>query len=262
MNTFKRIFMLLLVCLLAVAVLASCGEKKTDEPKDEHTHKSTSTEWQVDKDNHWKLCDEDGEKVDVKKHDLEDDTCKDCGVHITLQDDQAAELAFYDEYNNWTRLIIYDSEGNVTNEKAEYTYDEKGNMLSMKSYKNDKVTLECEYGINADGYSTEIKTVVYKEDGKKSLSEYNLLGDLIKEVEYKEDGTVEKEHVVEITYNDDGKQLEKHYENEKLVKEVKYIVASRDSWGGKIWNTEETVYNEDGTTTVTLYDENGTAIEG
>ena len=260
MKKFAKILCFVLTLVLALAIFASCGEKKDDQPKDVHTH-TAGEEWFVDRENHWHICKDDNEKTDVSKHTFEEGVCTVCNVHITEYDNSAAELCFYDEHDNWIELYKYDSEGNLTTEKAEYTYDENGCMLSFTSYEGERKTTECKYIVDDSGYSVESELTVYSEDGSSKKTEYNTKGDVIKETSYKADGSVETETKYEISYYENGaRSEEKQYVNDKLTKEIKYIVASEDSWGGKIYNQQITTYNEDGTTTVETLDENGNPL--
>lgn len=260
MKLLKRILIFSLVCLMAFALLSACSKDEQGE-KDNHEHKSADNEWQVDIENHWKICSEDNEKFENGAHALENNICTVCGVQVTETGDGTGELCFYNENGDWSRLITYNEDGTYVTETAEYTYDENDNKLTMKTYKDGKPVLETEYGTNEDGYSTELKNTIYDEDGSKKVYIYNLKNDITNELDYNADGTVERELVIEYTYNENGeKELEKHTLNGKLVKEVKYFVFSADSWGGKIWYSEVTEHNEDGTTTVNTYDENGEPV--
>ncbi|MBR5314470.1 MAG: hypothetical protein IKU45_03535 [Clostridia bacterium] len=260
MKLFKKFLILALVCLMAFATLTACSNDKQDD-ENKHEHNSADGTWQVSLEKHWKVCADDNEKLDEGNHALENNICTVCGVQITLTGDSTGELCFYNEKGDWSQLITYNEDGTVVNETAEYTYDDDDNKLTMKTFKDGKPVLETEYGINEDGYSTEIKNTVYAEDGSKKVYIYNLKNDITNETTYKADGTVETELTIEYTYNENGeKELEKHTLDGKLIKEIKYFVFSADSWGGKIWYSEVTEYNADGTTTVSTYDENGESV--
>ena len=116
MKDLKKILCLLLVVLLSVAVLAACGgnadggDKDGDKQNNEaHTHKAAG-EWLVDKDNHWKVCEEDGEKVDEAAHNLEAGKCSVCGVEVK-KDGDTVDVYKFDDHENWIWNLHYEANG-------------------------------------------------------------------------------------------------------------------------------------------------------
>ena len=67
---------------------------------------------------------------------------------------------------------------------------------------------------------------------------------------------------MEYTYGDNAKKMtEKKFSGDKLIQEIKYIPLFVDSWGGGSYKLEVTTYNDDGTTTVEYFNENGEPLE-
>lgn len=261
MKNFKNIMCILLVCLLSVFVLAACGGEGNETKKDEHTH-TPSGEWLFDAENHWKVCSEDGEKVDVASHELDEEICSVCKVKVTTKDDKA-EVYVLNDKGNWTVCYHYEGGKKVSEDTMEYKYAADGNVEEVTMKTNGKLAYEAEYGVDSTGYNYEKKTTQYNEDGTKYTVEYDNKGDMLKETKIKADGTVEFDYTIVHEYGDDLKKIsEKVYSGEKLVKEVKYIVVFANIWGSVSYNTEVTTYNEDGTTKVELFNESGELIQG
>lgn len=266
MKNFKRIAGILFVCLLAVAVLAACGDKtdnggnnndnKGGTIGEQHTHKG-SGEWLADKDNHWKLCADDDEKTDLGEHVMDNTTCSVCGVVIE-EAEGAVTVSFLNDKSMVVRSLKYDAEGNVTEELTDYVYDADGNVTTMKITAGDKVVYEAEYAVDEEGYNYEKAATTYNADGTKKYFEYSNIGDILREAEYGADGSVKYDYTTVHTYGDNAKKIsEKTYSGEKLIKETNYIVLFEDSWGGGSYKVEVITYNEDGTKTVEYFTENG-----
>ncbi len=273
MNKFKRIFCVILALLMVAAVLTACGGNNEDKGNDnekgdsvgnkgeKHTHTS-SEGWQVDCVKHWMICEDDGEKFDEAEHDIQAGRCSQCSVEVIKQG-EFTNVYFFDDHDNWIRCLHYDDNGNVTEDTVEYTYFEDGNIDFMKLSKNGKLFYEGDYELTADKYNYEKVCTEYNDDGTKTVTEMDEKGDIQREAKYKADGSVEYDHKTVHTYNDKGKkESEKTYDGDKLIKDVKWIVVSEDSWGGGSYKKEVTTYNADGTTTVKVYNENDELLEG
>ena len=258
MKNLKNIMCILLVCLISVFVLVACGGDGEKEP---HTH-TPSGEWLFDAENHWKVCSEDGEKVEVESHELEKEICSVCKVKVDAKDDKA-EVYVLDEKGNWIVCHHYEDGKKVSEDTIEYKYATDGSIEAMTMKTNGKLSYEAEYDVDSSGYNYEKKSVRYSEDGTKYTVEYDSNGDMLKETKFKADGTVEFDYKLVHEYGDDSRKIsEKVYSGEKLVKEVKYIVLHEDIWGGGSFNIEVTTYNDDGTTKVELFNENWEPIQG
>ena len=256
MKTLKNIMFILLVCLISVFVLVACG---SEEKKDDHTH-TPGGEWLFDAENHWKECSADGEKVDVAAHELEKDICSVCKVKVTSEGD-TAEVYVLNNKGNWVVCYHYEGGKMVSEDTMEYKYAADGSIQSMTMKTDGKLSYEAEYDTDSTGYNYEKKTVQYSKDGTKYTVEYDSNGDILKESKVKADGTVEFDYTIVHEYGDDSKKVsEKVYSGEKLIKETKHIVLFEDTWGGGSFHIEVTTYNDDGTTKVELFNENGEPI--
>ena len=252
MKNFKSIMCILLVCLLSVFVLVACGGNVEDNGKDAHTH-TAGDEWSFDPTNHWKVCSEDGEKVEVAAHTLEQEICSVCKAKVTVSDGKA-DVYVLNEKGNWTVCYHYEGDKKVSEDTMEYKYFADGNVEAMTMKTNGKLSYEAEYAVDESGYNYEKKSTQYNEDGTKYTVENDSNGDMLRETKVKADGTVEFDYTIVHEYGDDSKKVsEKVYSGEKLVKEVKYIVVFADSWGGGSYNMEVTTYNDDGTTKVEVF---------
>ena len=127
----KPFFRIALLCLVSLMLLTACHDDPaptlppTTLPT-EPTHICAGEKWVMDKDNHWKICDECGNKTEVAPHTLEKDKCTACEVNITVQNDgktllvMPTKLLFYPFYPIWERL--YDTDGRLCFERT-YTYN-------------------------------------------------------------------------------------------------------------------------------------------
>ena len=272
MKKLKSLLCALLVCVLALTVLAACGDDSS---------------WEMDKDNHWML-NSSGEAVDTAAHLLVDDVCTICGAEVIRFDD-GTWVQKYNEYGDITLWIIYDAEGNITqNSKNVYTYDEDGNWATQKSYEYGVLVSESIYAtvVEEDGsctYAAEVTT--YNTDGTKLVEKHTADGSCTTETLYNADGSVQHEYTVTYEYNEydlissiktaDGETIvtEIRYEYDEngnslvdrtysygtLVKEEFYTLISENFFTyGYISKIIE--YAEDGTQTVTEYNEYGDVI--
>ncbi len=94
----------------------------------------------------------------------------------------------------WHTEITYDAEGNVTEElRYEYDYDEDGDSIGSRGYKNGKLFAEMEAIIGEDGETTAILETEYNEDGSKTVLEYDTEFNLLSETTYDAEGNVVEE---------------------------------------------------------------------
>ena len=267
MKNIFRLFCVVSVLLLAVALLAACGDAKTDDSKGgnetgdktAHTH-IAGDEWFADKDGHWKVCTEDGEQVLKGAHTLKNFVCEECKVEVRETSGGEVSVIFYNGEKSWVKRLNYDKDGNIVEQTAQNVYDDKGNIMSKKVYEGEDLVVETENKNDEDGNNYEAKITVYNVDGTKVVSEYNKNGDPIVEATYNADGVVESS--VQTEYEDGIEKGKKYYEGDKLVKEEEKFIFSQDSWGGKIYYIRVTEYKEDGTKTVNVYNENYELVEG
>lgn len=211
----KKTFICLLVSALALTALTACDngstqtpetttvatttaattsatttvDPDTDQTPEEHTHTAASA-WQIDKDNHWHVC-ECGEVIDSAAHTTEDDVCTVCEAEIYTYEDGTVSIYQYNEYGDFILSIDYDESGKeTTRTTTEHTYDEDGNPLTEKQYTDGKLSYECEYKLDEEGYAYPFNEIVYYEDGSKAVYEYDENYEMVSEVWYNADGSL------------------------------------------------------------------------
>ena len=142
-------------------------------------------------------------------------------------------------------------------------FDENGNVVSLISYDaEDQMTggIYSEYALDAYENWYEVRSTTVDADGYKYVGEYNEQGDQIAWITYDPDGNMVHNERYEITYTEEGNQdTVKTYSHDVLVEEKIYtMVTFEDGW----MNYPSTIieYHEDGTRTVTEYDENDEVV--
>lgn len=176
-------------------------------------------------------------------------------------------VAEYNQYEDIVTRVMYDANGAVVyEERYEREYNEEGDPLWEKEYEDGVLIREIPYYISGSdedmSWRCPGKTIDYYEDGTKLVTEYNENGDLGKEITYNADDSVES--TVTYTYElvEDGEwtveehgkwNLIKAYEDGVLISETRHKVSSEGWWTYKAQVIE---YYEDGTKTVSEYDEN------
>ena len=170
------------------------------------------------------------------------------------------------QYNPMGDIIVrvwYDDAGNETRvDTWEYEYNEEGQDEWQKQYTDGVLVYEIiGYGeYNGGDFSMRYpETVIeYYEDGTRLEQKFGSNGEVATETAYSAGGDVVE--VLTYTYetDEDGnwKSIQVH-NGDKLVIDKQYAQCSDGS--GSYLETE-TVYNDDGTTTVTTYDEEGNVI--
>ncbi len=218
--------------------------------------------------------DYDGEGLTYKKYETE------------YYDDGTKCVYEYSEGGESLGYILYDEDDNVLESyRSEYITDENGELVGEKVYENDVLTQEIKYAAGNDGteeylYAEEVAT--FEEDGSKYVEKYDEAGDLIKELYYDSEGEKLYEYELEYFFDDEGNPTsvekredgilkqklvyeyddygnilaEKTYEDDRLIREAQYAESDFFMYEAKV-----ITYNEDGTTTVEEYDENGELIE-
>ena len=170
------------------------------------------------------------------------------------------------QYNPMGDIIVrvwYDEAGNETRvDTWEYEYNEEGQDDWQKQYTDGVLVYEITgYGeYNGSEFSMRYPECIieYYEDGTRLEQKYGSNGEIETETSYSANGDVVE--VLTYTYetDEDGnwKSIQV-FNGDKLVIDKQYAQCSDGS--GSYLETE-TVYNEDGSTTVTTYDEEGNVI--
>lgn len=204
---------ILLTSLLLAATMMGCSS---------HKH-NTEEKWECDAAQHWKVCSEDGEKIEVGKHTLNEDShCTKCDCDVYDFGDSVSVYC-YDDKGNATRLADYDADGNLVSDVInEYEYDADGNIIKEAQFIDGVLCSTMEYAVK-DGESVTVKFIAYYEDSSYAVSEYDEYGNITKTVLYDADGKVQHESFSEYVQNSEGEwyeaKLTEKYENETIVAE-------------------------------------------
>lgn len=221
------------------------------------------------------LFNEDGDPVNLSDYDADGNlvsqtitryTYDDNGnlTHsITTIDGTVTEENSYTTANGETVLsqnVNYWEDGS----KSVSDYDANENAVRVTSYGTSgemEWQDDYEYALAADGEWYEVKCTEVSTDGSKIVSEQNENGNQTHVVHYDVDGSVIFDRAWEYTYDDEGQwQVVKYYESGVLSTESVYKTAATED-GTVTYPETVTAYNEDGTTTVTAYDENDNILQ-
>lgn len=225
------------------------------------------------------------------KHEYEYSYCADDPTHtyrskhVYYDADGYKYVTFYNEQGYVTKEIYYDNDGEIDYERThEYTFDNKGNMLSQKEYTDGKLSLEYEYSYKTSNPSEtyQSKRTDYYDDSTMRVEIYNENHETVSATEYDAEGNVTYNCTFEHEYDDNGELLKIHeYENGRLVETREYAYyadGSGDTYFNKlimyyedssyrivVYNTRgsidsDTHYFADSTKFETLYDGNGNTL--
>lgn len=194
----KKTLTILLSCGLALTVLSACG----------HTH-TAAEGWDRNGKEHWQVCTECGEKMEVAAHELDDmGHCEDCNSDIWDFGD-SFDVQTWDEKGNLIRNSSYDQEGNLLSDTSyKFTYDENDNLLFEKIYDGDTLREETEYATGEDGEPRSVKYIYYDEDGSKTVNAYDENGEIISMLVYDAEGNLTHEEYSEYALDDEGESYE------------------------------------------------------
>lgn len=142
-------------------------------------------------------------------------------------------------------------------------FDENGNIVSQVGYDaEDQMTygIYSEYALDADENWYEVRGTTVDTSGTQYVIEYNEMGDETAVTVLDPDGNMTRCERYEITYTDSGNHdTRKTYFGETLIREEIYLfVTDAHGWA----NFPGTIidYHEDGTKTVTTFDETGAQV--
>ena len=217
----------------------------------EHTH--SASVWHTDLENHWYVCDICDETFAMAAHTLESTACSACGSEVTRFEDGGAQLMDFNAYGDCTRAVYYAADGSVRSEdRSEYTYDDAGNIRAEKVYLDGKPFLERTQNLSADGELYLASETVYMDDGAEDYYVYDEKSNYIHTCSYDADGNVT--YANDYEYSDDGSRTYvKTYYGDMLAEEQEYLVTE----DGEQINLKYVLYNEDGSYSVSEYDEHG-----
>ena len=162
--------------------------------------------------------------------------------------DDAVFMHEYNEHGDTLRSQISDGGMIVSDYTYEYEYQD-GAKLQSKAYSQGRLIRASVYDPES---GTLIKETEYYDDNTVTISEFNLIGDPLTILFLAADGTVEMTQTFEYVYDEYDSQLScKAYVNGALVLHTEYAYAE-DGW---TYIARETMYNEDGSYTVVLFNE-------
>ena len=113
------------------------------------------------------------------------------GKTTVYHEDGSKTVSDQDLEATWSSEITYDASGNVVEElRYEYQYNEDGDSIGSKGYKNGKLIEEVQGIMGENGEATGLLWIYYNEDGTKTVDEYDEFFDLVKETVYDAAGNV------------------------------------------------------------------------
>lgn len=197
----KRNVTVLTLCLAFFVAMTACAP---------HSHQAEGG-WLADGKEHWKVCAEDGEKMDAGAHTLIDAfICTVCGSEV-IDFGESVSVSAYDDYGYITRMAEYSADGELLSETVnEYEYDADGHMLKEKQTIDGIPSGETEYTV-IDGESVVSKFTAYYEDGSKSVSDYDIHGNDIRMVSYDAEGNVTFQSESEYAESSEGEWYRNGY---------------------------------------------------
>lgn len=171
----------------------------------------------------------------------------------TDNDDGSHWECDYDNYGNPLREYLVLDDGTLGMDMTyEYKYDAEGQVIGLIAHDSGVLSQEYEYKYDKNGVSYEYRSIFYLDDGVKQISEYNDNQDIVSDGLYDENGEAMDLTVWEYDYDDQGNALTtREIYNGELVK----LTVSEYDADGYIYDKTVTEYNDDGTATVTTYDE-------
>lgn len=177
-------------------------------------------------------------------------------------DDGTKQIQEFNEHGAEVMNTLYNSEGTVIDETVRvFEHDEAGNRKHEQVYTNGSLSEEVEYSIvTVDKFTMTYpsKITYHYENGSKVVFECDENKDMIKETHYNADGSVTKVLDYEYSYDENGSLKYKNtYEDGEKIREEMYA-QDEDGWR---YMSGETVYNEDGSKTVFVYNAIGEILE-
>lgn len=201
------------------------------------SHKHSTGDWVVDKEQHWLVCSTCDKKVESAAHTLDDDgICSICnrGIYI-YEDDQTYDIITYDEQGAIYTNEYFAADGSfLSRVRIETEYYEDGNPKYSEEYHTDtllnngeemmvnKVWYErCTNPDMGEVYMSE--THIFEEDGSTSHYTYNEDSSLHTAVSYDPDGNINWTESYEYKYDANGNYLyQAIYTNDALSYECFY----------------------------------------
>ncbi len=182
--------------------------------------------------------------------------------HVYYDKDGYKYVTFYNEQGHVKKEIYYDNDGEIDYEcDHEYTFDDKGNMLSKKQYTDGTLSREYEYSYKASNPSEtyESKRTDYHDDSTKRIEIYNENRETVSATEYDAQGNVTYSSTFEYEYDDNGELLKRYeYENGRLTDINEYAYYPDDP--DETYFNKHIIYYEDSSHRIVVYNTRGGII--
>lgn len=236
------------------------------------SHEHDPSGWMADRENHWQVCKDDGEKLNSGTHTLDETAfCSVCNHTICNYDDGTYDILSYDAMGSLCLSEYYDAEDSLLSRtRYETEYDENGNPKASYEYLMDvalndgEEMLICEDHYEpctnpelGDVYLAE--SISYSEDGSKTVAAFTESFNLLTYVSYNPDGNVITAEKYEYEYDEAGNQTyQALYIDEVLNYEYFYTEDPEVGY----YMSREVYYDENGSViSDTSYDISGEILE-
>ena len=190
----KYVAMCLLLCLL----LTGCG------------HKHTEASWICSPLEHWYECEDCGEKVAQDHKTDAEGFCTVCGGTIYDNGDGTYNIMTYDAWGATAGDIWCEEDGTVLSEmRYECEYDDKGNVLSSKSYSDGVLVNESFFEVQEgeDFFNHYLTQEIFYDEFSKTVTEYNQYMYETASRIYDPDGNLIAETTYEYEFDDLGNMV-------------------------------------------------------
>ncbi len=204
-----------------------------------HTHTATG-EWECNVTEHWQLCAEDGERMNVEAHSLgEVPLCSVCRRTILAYEDGSGRVSGYNQQGTIHRSTDFDAAGNKIYELTE------------------------EYAKDANGTTYLAKTTEFDQAGPRIyVEEFNEYGDLTGTSISHPDGHSLQTNRFEYGYDENGVMRWKFsYSNDVLIQEEHNFMTYENDRISNSFAEKVIEYYEDGTQVFTVRNDRGLIIK-
>lgn len=259
--------------IVSVLTMGLAGCSMISTAADEHTH--TAGSYEADLENHWQVCEEDGEKMESEAHTLdESDYCEICNKSVYDFGDGTYGVYSYDEQGALCLDEYYNEDGSlISYYRYEYDYDENAVVTASRFYIYDPgyygedevlfeeaVYLPCENDEYGECYQAESTT--YYEDGGKSCTEYAENSDIIRVVEYDAEGNEVRTERYEYEQDEQGERSYMAVYTDDVLSYEEFYVPGPSGFNDM---TKQVYYEEDGSVMSTSeyeyeYDDEGNLL--
>lgn len=164
----------------------------------------SETAWERNPMEHWHV-DENGERVDVGTHVLNDIVCNVCQSNILLYDDGMCDVSNYNEYDELTHYSYFDADGALIDDYVYiHAYDENGNKLTSSTYYFETLVEVSEYAQDPFGFTVQKSVRGFNEDGSESAYLCDEYGNIVSTVITDAEGNVLFSETYEYTYDEES----------------------------------------------------------